>query len=73
MWLALKEKDDQLIKRLWGCGLTVSVRVRKADANDARNVILGSELFGIMLGSTTCKRRFLRRVHAEVAGFLCGC
>ena len=42
MWLALKEKNMNLIRRLWECGLTVSVRLRKADQNDPRCVILDS-------------------------------
>jgi len=42
MWLALKEGDEQLIRRLWECGLTVTLRVRKVNTNDTRNAILDS-------------------------------
>jgi len=42
MWTALKMQDQEWIMRLWECGLTVTVRLRKASEGDPRNIILDS-------------------------------
>ena len=42
MHFAIELQDEEWIRRLWECGLTVTVRVRKATPDDPRNVILDS-------------------------------
>ena len=42
MHLAIELQDEGWIRRLWECGLTVTVRVRKATPADPRHVILDS-------------------------------
>ena len=42
MYVALQTEDEEWIKRLWECGLTVTFRVRKANADDLRNLLLDS-------------------------------
>ena len=45
MHLAMELQDEGWIRRLWECGLTVTVRVRKATPADPRHVILDSVNF----------------------------
>ena len=42
VWASLKTTDEEWLRRLWECGLTVTVRLRQASTNDPRSIILDS-------------------------------
>jgi hypothetical protein len=69
MWKALQTKDDAYIKRLWECGLTVTVRVRKICGVDPRPIILDSLNYSeacqvAKLSNTDSFRVFAWKLHS---------
>lgn len=69
MYLPLKERDEQSIMRSWECGLSGTVRARKVDANDGRDVIFDSSSYSeqcqaVHLANTDSFGVFTRKLQA---------